>query len=233
MPRTSRSPRTFPSTRAALIRIGALVFILAVVGLIAYTRGWFQVQHTLEHFARLRRSYNVIGFSIAFIAAIGIGTAVGAPAMPFVVTAGALFGTLFGSIISWAGAMIGAASGYWLARTIAHGVVMNWLRRFKRASGAAEAARDFHGMLRLRFIAIVPLGIVNFIGGLARTPFMSYMLATGIGIIPSILIYCYFADSLIEGVSKGKSDAFISLAIASALLIGLSLAPRLLTRTAD
>jgi uncharacterized membrane protein YdjX (TVP38/TMEM64 family) len=209
------------------------VFILAAVGLIAYTRGWFNVQHTLEHFARLRHSYNLVGFSIAFIAAVGIGTAVGAPGMPFVVTAGALFGTLFGSIISWMGAMIGAAAGYWLARTIGHKVVMNWLRRFKRASGAADAARDFHGMLRLRLIAIVPLGIVNFIGGLARTPFLSYMAATAIGIVPSILIYTYFADSLIEGVSKGKSDALVSLVIASALLIALSLAPRLLTRPAD
>jgi uncharacterized membrane protein YdjX (TVP38/TMEM64 family) len=203
------------------------------VAFIAYTRGWFDIQHTLEHFARLRRSYNVIGFSIAFIAAVAIGTAVGAPGMPFVVTAGALFGTLFGSIISWIGAMLGSAAGYWVARTIGHKVVVNWLRRFKRASGAADAARDFHGMLRLRLIAIVPLGIVNFIGGLARTPFMSYMAATAIGIVPSILIYTYFADSLLEGVTKGKSDALVSLVIASALLIGLSLAPRLLTRTTD
>jgi uncharacterized membrane protein YdjX (TVP38/TMEM64 family) len=233
VPRTSRSPRTLPSTRAALIRIGVLVFISVVAGLIAYNRGWFDVQHTLEHFARLRRSYNLVGFSIAFVVVIAIGTAAGGPAMPFVVTAGALFGTLFGSIISWGGAMLGAAAGYWLARTIGHGVVVNWLRRFRRASGAADAARDFHGMLRLRFIAILPLGIVSFIGGLARTPFVAYMAATAIGIIPSILIYCYFADSLIEGVSRGKSDAIVSLVIASALLIALSLAPRWLARTSE
>ena len=82
----------------------------------------------------------MIGFSIVFIAAVAIGTAVGAPGMPFVVTAGALFGTLFGSIISWIGAISARRAGYWVARTIGHKVVVNWLRRFKRASGAEDDA---------------------------------------------------------------------------------------------
>jgi len=79
-------------------------------------------------------------------------------------------------------------------------------------------------------IAILPLGIVNFVGGLARTPFTSYMAATGVGIIPSILIYSYFADSLLERVGNGRSDALLSLVIASALLLALSLAPKWLAR---
>jgi len=221
------------STRAALVRIGALVFILIAAALIGYKRGWFDPQHTVEHLARLRRSYNVVGFSIAFVAAVALGTALGAPGLPFIVAGGALFGTVFGSILSWGGAMVGAAAGYWLARTIGRGVVVNWLRRFKRANGAADVARDFQGMLRLRLIAVLPLGIVNFIGGLARTPFTSYMAATGVGIVPSIVIYCYFADSLLEGVGNGRSDALVSLAVASALLIALSLAPKWLVRASE
>lgn len=229
----SRSTRKLPSTGDALIRVGALAFLLIVVALVAYDRGWFDVRHTLEHFERLRRSYNVVAFSIAFVVVVGLGTAAGAPGLPFIVAAGALFGTLFGSILSWGGAMIGATAGYWLARTIGRGVVARWLQRFKRTRGAAESARDFRGMLRLRLIAILPLGIVNFIGGLARTPFAPYMAATGIGIIPSIVIYCYFADSLVEGVGKGRSDALVSLVVASVLLIGVSLAPKWLARVSE
>jgi len=230
VPPTSRSTRKLPSTRAALVRIGALALILIVVGLIGYTRGWFNVRHTLEHLARLRHSHNVVDFSVAFVAVVGLGTAGGAPGLPFVVAAGALFGAVLGSILSWIGAMIGAAAGYWIARTIGHHVVVSWLKRYKRASSAAELARDFHGLLRLRLIAILPLGIVNFVGGLARTPFTSYMAATGVGIIPSILIYSYFADSLLERVGNGRSDALLSLVIASALLLALSLAPKWLAR---
>jgi uncharacterized membrane protein YdjX (TVP38/TMEM64 family) len=144
-----------------------------------------------------------------------------------------LFGAALGSILSWIGSMIGAAAGYWVARTIGHNVVVSWLERYKRASGAVDLARDFHGMLRLRLIAILPLGIVNFVGGLARMPFASYMAATGAGIIPSILIYAYFADSLLERVGNGRSDALVSLAIASALLLALSLAPKWLARVSE
>jgi uncharacterized membrane protein YdjX (TVP38/TMEM64 family) len=233
VPPTSRSTRKLPSTRAALVRIGALALILIVVALIGYTRGWFNVRHTLEHLARLRRSHNIVDFSIAFVAVVGLGTAGGAPGLPFVVAAGVLFGAVLGSILSWVGAMIGAAAGYWIARTIGHNVVVSWLKRYKRASGAVDLARDFHGLFRLRLIAILPLGIANFVGGLARTPFASYMAATGVGIIPSILIYAYFADSLLERVGNGRSDALVSLAIASALLLGLSLAPKWLARASD
>jgi uncharacterized membrane protein YdjX (TVP38/TMEM64 family) len=221
------------STRAALLRIGILALFLIAAAVIGYERGWFDPRHTLEHLARLRKSYNVVGFSLAFVITVALGTAAGAPGLPFVVAGGALFGTVLGSILSWCGAMIGAVAGYWLARTIGRSVVLNWLGRFKRAKGAADAARDFRGMLRLRLIAFLPLGIANFVGGLARTPFVSYVTATGIGIVPSILIYTYFADSLLEGVGSGRSDALVSLAVASVLLIAISLAPKWLARAGE
>ena len=55
-------------------------------------------------------------------------------------------------------------------------------------------------------------------------------LATAIGVVPSTLIYNYFADSLVEGVGGGTTRALVSLLLASALLILLSLLPRLLAR---
>jgi hypothetical protein len=51
--------------------------------------------------------------------------------------------------------------------------------------------------------------------------------------MPSILIYCYFADSLLERVGNGRSDALVSLVVASALLVALSLAPKWLARTSE
>jgi uncharacterized membrane protein YdjX (TVP38/TMEM64 family) len=221
------------TARAALLRIGILALFLIAVAVLGYRRDWFDPRHTIEHLARLRRSYDVAGISLAFVIIIALGTAAGAPGLPFVVAGGALFGTLLGAALSWVGAMIGSSAGYWLARTVGRGVVVNWLQRFKRAKGATNVARDFRGMLRLRLIAILPLGVVNFIGGLARTPFISYMIATGIGIAPAILIYSYFADSLLEGVSSGRTDALASLAVASVLLIAVSLAPKWMARVSE
>lgn len=230
MNRSSAGFRKLPSTRAALIRIGGLALILGVAALIGYKLGWFDYQHTLEHVARVRKSHSFAWFAVGFVVIYGVGTSVGVPGLPFTVAAGALFGTLLGSALSWAGAMIGATLGYWIARTIGHDVVVRWLKRFKRIDGAVAEARDFDGMLRLRLIPVFPLGTVNFVGGLARAPFRSYIAATAIGVIPATVIYTYFADSLLERVGNGRRDALTSLIIASVLLILLSLLPRLFGR---
>jgi uncharacterized membrane protein YdjX (TVP38/TMEM64 family) len=229
MQRTAPRLRT-PPTRSVIIRVGSLAAILLLASFIGYRLGWFDYRHTLEHVARLREAHSVVAFAIGFVAVYGVGTAVGIPGMPFTVAAGALFGTLFGSALSWAGAMVGATAGYWIARTVGHDVVVRWLKRFRRIDAAVADARHFPGMLRLRLIPVLPLGTVNFVGGLARVPFVRYLLATAIGVLPSTIVYTYFADSLLEGVGHGRADAMRSLIIASVLLIVLSLAPKLLAR---
>ncbi len=205
--------------------------LLVVASLIAYKLGWFDYKHTLEHIARLRKSHSVIGFTAGFVIVYGVVTSVGMPGLPFTVAAGVLYGTLLGTALAWAGSVLSAVIGYWIARTVGHDVVVRWLKRFKRADSAVADARDFAGMLRLRLIPVLPLGTANFVGGLSRAPFLPYLLATAIGIIPATAIYCYFADSLLEGVGHGRSDAMRSLIIASVLLILLSLAPKLFNRS--
>jgi uncharacterized membrane protein YdjX (TVP38/TMEM64 family) len=212
------------------MRVVPLALMLVAVALIGYKLGWYEYRHAIEHIQRLRRTHSVLGFSTLFVLAFGIGTSVGIPGMPLIVTAGVLFGTLLGSILSWFGAMIGAAIGYWMARTIGHDVITRWLKRYKRADSAVADARHFSGMLRLRLIPILPLGTVNFVGGLARAHFLTYLAATAIGVVPVILIYTYFADRLLERVGTGRSDALETLIVASVLLMVVSLVPRYLVR---
>jgi uncharacterized membrane protein YdjX (TVP38/TMEM64 family) len=222
--------KRLPSSRAALIRIGALGLLLAIVSLIGYRFGWFDPNHAMEHVERIRKGHSLIEFTVGLVLVYGLGTSIGMPGLPFTVISGALFGTLLGSVLSWLGGMLGATMGYWIARTVGHDVIVRWLSRYKRADAAVATARDFAGMLRLRLIPVLPIGTVNFVGGLARAPFGAYMVATAIGIVPSTVIYCYFADSLLEGVGNGRADAMRSLIIASILLILLSLTPKLFNR---
>src|SRR5262249_55676580 len=106
-----------------------------------------------------------------------------------------------------------------------HDVVVRWVKRFPHGDAAVSDARDFGGMLRLRLIPVLPIGMVNFIAGLARAPFARYLAATAVGIVPATLIYAYFADSLLKGVGGGRRDALTSLIAASVLLLALSLTP--------
>src|SRR6478609_9557331 len=109
-----------PRTQAAVIRIAGLAVLLLVGSYIGYRLGWFDYRHTVQHLDRIRRSHSIWVFGITFIAVYALGTSVGFPGLPFTVAAGAIFGTLLGSALSWCGAMLGAVVGYTVARTIGH-----------------------------------------------------------------------------------------------------------------
>lgn len=216
--------------RSVVLRVGGLALLLGVVSFVSYRMGWLDYAHTLQHVQKLRQSENITLFVAGFLAVYAIGTSVGLPGLPFNVAAGALFGTVIGGALAWVGSLLGAAIGYWIARTVGHNEVLRWVKKYKRTDTAVVQAQHFLGMLRLRLIPVLPIGVVNFIGGLARTPFLAYIGATAIGIVPSVIIYSYFADSLLESTGPGKKQALTSLVIASALLILLSLTPKILPR---
>jgi uncharacterized membrane protein YdjX (TVP38/TMEM64 family) len=214
-----------PRPRSPLIRIAVLALVFAIALFVAHRLGWLNYRSALVHVEGLRASHSFPVFAIVFVVAAGFGMAVGFPGLPFVVAAGALFGTALGSALGWAASMLGAVIGYWIARTIGHDVVLRWVRHSPRVSAAVAESHDFAAMLRIRLIPVLPIGIVNFIAGLARVPFTAYLVSTALGIVPATVIYAYFADSLLKGVGGGRREALTSLAIASALLVALSLTP--------
>jgi uncharacterized membrane protein YdjX (TVP38/TMEM64 family) len=207
-----------------------LVLVLVATFLVARALGWLDYAHTLEHVNRLRQSHSLPVFTISFVLLSGLGMAVGLPGMPFVVAAGALFGTALGSLLGWGASLLGAVIGYWIARTVGRDVVLRWVRRLQPVDTAVSEGRDFSGILILRLIPVLPIGVANFIAGLARAPFVLYLAATAIGIIPATVIYAYFADSLLERVGNGRREAMKSLIISSVLLFLLSLTPALVRR---
>lgn len=226
-------PAAARAKRSALLRIGGLVFVLIAATIVAQRLGWFNYRHTLQHIERIRQTHSFGTFAVGFVLVYGAVAAIGMPALPLTVVGGVLFGAFLGTVLSWCGAMIAAVIGYWTARSIARDVVLRWMKRYKRADTAVADARDFTGLLQLRLLPVLPLGMVNFVAGLARAPFVPYMAATAVGVLPALLIYNYFADSLLERVGGGRSAALISLVASSALLIVLTLLPKAYKRKAQ
>jgi uncharacterized membrane protein YdjX (TVP38/TMEM64 family) len=214
------------SARKSVLRVAVLVLIIAGALVAAYRTGWLDYHAMLSRVAAMRHSSNVAGFSLLFVLVYGIAGAVGMPGTPMTVAAGALFGTAQGTLLSWAGAMLSAALGYWVARRIGRGVVATWICRYPPVGKAVSEARGFGGMLRLRLLPVLPLGVVNFVEGLARAPFIKYLVATAIGVVPSTLVFAYFADSLVRGSATGWGNAITAMVVASVLAIAVTLAPR-------
>jgi uncharacterized membrane protein YdjX (TVP38/TMEM64 family) len=216
------------SGRTAAIRIGALLAIVAVVAFAAYHFGWLSYRSALGHIEAMRQTHNAMSFAVLFVGMYALFTSLGAPATPFTVVSGAIFGLVPGSVVAWVGAMAGAVTGYWIARTVGRGAVSRSIEKRHRVRLALEKTQDFHGMLGLRLVPVLPLGIVNFVGGLARAPFAPYLAATAVGVLPTTLIFCYFADSLVASGSGGRGSATKAVLIASALVAAMAFASRMM-----
>jgi len=230
MQRSTRDNRRLPKTRDVLLRVLPLAVLLLAATLVGYRLGWFDYRHALEHVQRIRRAHSFAGFAIGFTVAVGLGTAIGIPGLPLMVAAGVAFGGLIGAVVSWFGALISASVGYWIARTVGRDIITRWVKRFKRIDAAMRDAKNFLGILRLRLIPVIPIGAVNFVGGLSRANFFSYIGATAIGVLPAVCIYNYFADSLVEGVANSRTDALKSLILSSLLMLTLSLTPTIYSK---
>ena len=190
--------------------------------------GWFDARRTLDVIRHLRETRDTVAFALLFVLIYSVFTAFSVPGTPFTIAAGAIFGAFSGAMLSWVGVMLSAALGYWIAHRMGYDATMRWVRNSSRIKGAMVQARDFPGMLQLRLLPFIPLGVVNFVGGLARTPFLAYLAATAIGSLPSLFLFSYFADALVAAGNGARRAALSSILLASFLLLGVALAPKLL-----
>jgi len=125
--------------------------------------------------------------------------AVIAPLPAFVITFAnaALFGWVWGAVLSWTGAMLGAALCYGLAWWFGRGLVERMapasaLRRFD----ALAARWGQWTVLVARLLPVVPFDPVSYAAGLARLGFVRFLIATGIGQIPATIAYSLAGDLL-------------------------------------
>lgn len=210
--------------RLVLLRIAALGAVILLLTGVAYSVGWFDVRHATTTIEHLQSGRDRISVAVLFFLTFAATTAVGFPALPFTVAGGAIFGHLIGTALSWAAALAGTMLGYALARGVGRETASRWLA--KRSVGEAlTQSTSFLTLLRLRLVPVIPLSVVNFAAGLARTRFSVYVAASAIGILPATIVFAYFADSLVRGLQGARTHAYWDVGIASAVLLGMSMVP--------
>jgi uncharacterized membrane protein YdjX (TVP38/TMEM64 family) len=155
------------------------------------------------------------------------------PRTPFIIAAGATFGLAAAPVIL-IGGTAGSMLAFALSRYVASGRFHRWLERHRRLQAVARAV-DLEGW---KIIALLRLGVpipnaaTNYMLGLTRIGFATYVLATLIFSIPQIVLFCFLGatgrTSLLEGSGLGSS--LLSIALAVALIALISWRVRLLLR---
>ncbi|HKG93371.1 MAG TPA: TVP38/TMEM64 family protein [Gemmatimonadaceae bacterium] len=211
--------------KADALRLAVPLTVLVLALALAWAKGWLDYQNAAKLIHELRAGHGRGTAAMIYVAAFATALTLGLPAAIGIIVGGALFGAVLGTVLSWAGAMLGAVAGYWLARLIGRDSLRSFFCRHRALDRMANE-QGFWTMLRLRIVPVIPLAVLSFAAGLSRTSHTRYLAATAIGILPSMAVYSYFADSLLSGFGDARRDALVRLAIASAALLALSFLAR-------
>lgn len=216
-------------TRRTLVRL-SIALVLAV----ALAVVWFSplreqltrknIQLFVEHLRGLWYG------PLAFIGVFAVGCVFALPASVFVVAAGFIWGWAMGGVYSILGGLLGAVASFYVGRFVGEGLLLRFGRVGRMVAKQADHA-GFRSMLVLRFIPGIPFAVLNYGAGVAGVRFSDYFFSTLIGIVPSMFVFAYCSDALLNG-SMSEGDAFLRLAAVCGLMLAITLLPLAVKRFA-
>jgi len=172
----------------------------------------------VDHFRTVLLSYGP--WSVLVSVGLMIAQAIIAPLPANVVTItnGLVFGPIWGALLSWVSTLLGASLCFMLSRTLGKPFAM------RIAGGSVLGAETFfkkyglQAMFVARMVPFVPFDAISYGAGIVGVPYTTFLTATAIGIIPSILVYSYLG-SMVAGAYW-----YILIAVLSLSLIGILIA---------
>ena len=148
------------------------------------------------------------------------------PLPAFVITFanGLLFGTIWGTLLSWSSAMVGAIVCYYISRLFGRPVVE------KLVGGKSLDMTDpffqrygKHAVLIARLLPIISFDVVSYAAGLTAIGPWEFLLATGIGQMPATLVYSFLGQNMPRAARLGL---WITLGVLALVTLGFAVKAR-------
>jgi uncharacterized membrane protein YdjX (TVP38/TMEM64 family) len=119
------------------------------------------------------------------------------PAELVALCAGAVFGLVYGTLLIWIGAMLGAVLSFWLSRVVGQVVLKRWLPvqqhetldRWTKTQGTVA-------LLVSRLIPVIAFNLINYAAGLTKVRLWTFIWTTGIGILPITVLSVYLGSQM-------------------------------------
>jgi len=152
----------------------------------------------LEQVIRLIRSWGVAAPLMSVL--LMITQAIVAPIPAFVVTAanGMVFGSFWGALISWIGALMGALTSFFIARLFGNVALRKIVRNQKTVDFIRHAGekRGFYVILLSRLLPFISFDVISYMAGLSGIRLWAFISATALGMLPATLIYTYIGHRI-------------------------------------
>jgi uncharacterized membrane protein YdjX (TVP38/TMEM64 family) len=166
---------------------------------------------------------------LLFMAVYALAAVLFLPGSVLTLAGGALFGPLWGTLWNLTGATVGASLAFLIARYLGG----DWVAR--KAGPRLQGLNDGVSAEGWRFVAFVrlvplfPFNLLNYALGLTRIPFLAYVLASWVFMLPGALAYTWLGHAGREALAGGEG-MIRNLLIALALLAAVAFLPRLVRK---
>lgn len=200
------------------VRLAAAALVLLVVAGALWAFTALDFDASIEGTARQIRGWGMWGVA----GSIGLMVAHSFLPFPAEVIAcanGVVYGALWGSVITWVGAMLGASLAFALVRVLGRPFVermvpaSHWERMslWSQHRGAAV-------LLVARLIPVIAFNLINYVAALTEISWWSFLWATGLGILPVVILLSVLGAQILT-MPLWLSVLLGALAIASWLVL--------------
>jgi uncharacterized membrane protein YdjX (TVP38/TMEM64 family) len=173
----------------------ALIVVIAATGITVAGWGWEQ-EFSARELEQKIRSWGTWGVALA-IGLMVLHSFVPFPAEIVAIANGMCFGPLWGTAITWTGAMLGAFVAFGLSRKLGRPLVRTMVaRRHWQAIDDWTGREGWQVLFLSRFTPIVAFNVVNYAAGLTRISWATFAWTTGVGILPMTLLMVLLGDSV-------------------------------------
>lgn len=144
------------------------------------------------------------------------------PAEVVAVANGMIYGPVWGAIITWLGAMLGASTAFGLTRWLGWPFVERWLTPKSRCQLTRWS--HLHGatvLLACRLMPVVAFNLINYAAGLAGLSWWTFLWTTALGILPLTILLAILGDRILTIPFSSWLVMSLVAAIAGLLLVYL------------
>ncbi len=181
----------------AVVGIGLLAGLgfLVVVLLAALSLGW-DPGYTVQDFEDTIVSLGPWGVA-ASVGLMVLHSFIPFPAEFLAIANGMVYGPVWGIVITWGGAMLGAFAAFGLARWLGRPFVAHMVARRDLQVLDDWAERQGGAMVLIaRFIPVIAFNLVNYAAGLTKLSWSTFAWTTGLGILPMTALMVIMGDNI-------------------------------------
>jgi uncharacterized membrane protein YdjX (TVP38/TMEM64 family) len=200
-----RRNRPSGGPRRILLAIGALlVLLVATFSVWGFAIGGFAMplpgfELSAAAAEKLIVSWGMWGVAGAIMLMV-LHSFVPFPAELVAIANGMLYGPIWGTVITWSGAMLGACLAFGLTRWLGRPFVRQVVAPRQRDAIDRWALRQGGGVLLLsRFVPVISFNLINYAAGLTAISWWTFIWATGLGILPLTIVMVLTGDRLWAG----------------------------------